>query len=129
MSNAEESFKAWKDMIASIPSKSPTLTEEQWLDACKYFGGCAYCGGSSIDARSMFIRFKDGGRYCAWNIIPACERCETSRKVIHNPFLRMDQHISKNAGCAAIKYNFTIENLQKIVEYLQSKMEEYNESM
>lgn len=121
---ADTSLKEWLTKISAIPKSSPTLTEEQWMEACRHFGGCAYCGDMNIDSRSMFIRFKDGGRYCAWNIIPACERCETLRKVIPNPFLRMDQKIRRGNKEPAKKYGFTLEKLQNIVDYLQSKMEE-----
>lgn len=97
------------------------------MEACKHFGGCAYCGTDSIDARSMFIQFNAGGRYCAWNIIPACEQCETALKVDPNPFLRMDDSYHRGAKHSARKYGFTIENLQNIVDYLQSRMEEVSD--
>lgn len=122
--NAETSYKNWLKKINSLPYPSPTLTEEQWMEACKHFGGCAYCGDANIDARSMFIRFKEGGRYCAWNVVPSCERCETLRKSIYNPFIRMDQMYRRGNKEPAKKYGFSLDKLQKIVDYLQSKMEE-----
>ena len=120
--NAEVAYKKWLDKIKDLPYPSPTLTEEQWMEACRHFGGCAYCGDATIDARSMFIQFKDGGRYCAWNIIPACERCETARKSSTNPFLRMDNSYHRGSEHAARKYGHTLENLNKIVDYLQERM-------
>ena len=93
------------------------------MEACTHFNGCAYCGGDNIDARSMFIQFKDGGRYCNWNIIPACERCETSRKSSPNPFLRMDDTYIRGNKQPAKKYGFTLENLDRIVGYLQERMQ------
>lgn len=127
VNNADMAFADWRKRIASLPYPSPTLTEGQWMEACKHFGGCAYCGSADIDSRSMFIQFKDGGRYCAWNIIPACERCETARKRDSNPFLRMDNKYRRAAYHSAKKYGFTLENLQRIVDYLASKMEGSNE--
>lgn len=121
---AVDSLSKWLTKIAELPYPSPALTEEQWMEACKHFGGCAYCGGTDIDARSMFIQFRDGGRYCAWNIIPACERCETARKDVPNPFLRMDSSLNRSPAASARKYNFTLERLSNIVGYLQGKMDE-----
>jgi len=124
---AATSLDEWLKKIKALPYPSPALTEEQWMEACKHFGGCAYCGEASIDARSMFIPFKDGGRYCAWNIIPSCEKCETGRKEIPNPFLRMDNSLNRSPEACARKYGYTLENLQGIVDYLQTKMEVNNE--
>ena len=120
----QKSAKALDDWLARIKEQPvQALTEEQWMKACRHFGGCAYCGSPEIDARSMFISFKDGGRYCAWNIIPACERCETACKVTANPFERMDEKVKRQQTCQTKKYGFTLENLQKIVDYLQDNME------
>lgn len=122
--NADNAYNEWLDKVnIQLKTDTETLTESQWMEACKHFGGCAYCGDTSIDARSMFIAFKDGGRYANWNIVPACERCETSHKHIENPFKRMDQHLYRSQDNQARKYNYSVENLQKITDYLQSKME------
>lgn len=121
--SALDAYNNWLNMIRAIPTPYKTLTEAQWLEACKHFGGCAYCGTPEIEARSMFIPFKDGGRYCDWNIIPACERCETTYKAKQNPFLRMDNSLNRNPGNQAKKYDLSLEKLQRIVDYLQSKME------
>lgn len=121
---AEAQYEEWLESIKKIPEPYTTLSEEQWLDACKHFGGCAYCGADSIEARSMFIAFKQGGRYCAWNIVPSCERCETARKAVSNPFARMDQTLYRDKGGTAKKYGFTLDNLQRIIDYLRVKMEE-----
>lgn len=79
-------YNEWLGKIARVPKEYPTLTEAQWLDACKYFDGCACCGDDSIDARGYFVPFKDGGRYCDWNIIPMCERCATAARTSGNMF-------------------------------------------
>lgn len=121
MDTNEQRFKKWVEAIKAAPTKP--LTEAEWLEACNYFGGCAYCGSPHIDARSMFIKFKDGGRYCAWNIVPACERCETARVSLPNPFSRMDRNLYRSPQHQARNFNYSIEKLQNIVKYLLSKME------
>lgn len=119
---AEASYREWLLLIKHLRQPYETLTEEQWMNACKHFGGCAYCGAESIDVRSMFIPFKDGGRYCAWNIIPACEKCETAIKTIQNPFLRMDNVLYRAQHTSAQTYNLSLDKLEAITEYLKRRM-------
>ena len=116
--------KQYEDWVASIKGKEyHPLTEDEWLDACRHFKKCAYCNTREINTRSMFIDFKDGGRYAAWNIVPSCEECALASKVLRNPFARMNRMYSNNqADCAAIKYNLSVSNLNKITDYLSSKM-------
>ena len=117
-------FDDWLKKIQQIPTPYKTLTEDQWLEACAHFEGCAYCGSEDISARSMFITFNDGGRYCAWNIIPSCERCETALKSTDNPFKFMNEKFGRSKAHTAIKFGYNLKKLQRIVDYLQSKMEE-----
>lgn len=119
---ADIEFQAWLEKIEAIPKPYATLTEEQWLEACTHFGGCAYCGKPDIDARSMFIPFKLGGRYCAWNIVPSCERCEASYKATENPFKRMDEIRRRDKNRPTKKLGLNLENLKKITEYLEERM-------
>ena len=121
INKALERYNDWLGKIKKQPIQP--LTEEQWMEACRYFEGCAYCGASEISARSMFIDYANGGRYCAWNIIPACERCETCVKRDINPFKRLDQRINRKAASQAKRYGFSLSKLQKIVDYLETKME------
>lgn len=123
---AEEKYEKYLELIKSIPTPYKTLTEEQWMEACKHFGGCAYCGADEIASRSMFITFKEGGRYCAWNIVPVCERCEVSNKIQPNPFKRFDRVVHRGKAEHAVRYNLSLDKLQKIVDYLTSKMEVNN---
>lgn len=88
-------YDEWINAIYNVTDKS-TLTESQWLEACKYFNGCAYCGSEEISTRSMFIMYRDGGRYCAWNILPACAECEANRRGTENPFVVYDLERLKN---------------------------------
>lgn len=114
---ADERFAAWKDSLKSITTHS--LTEDEWLDACRYFGGCALCDSDSIDARGYFIRFEDGGKYNACNVIPLCDTCATTLKYQSNPFRQMNPYINRNLatsrGCSTAK-------LEKVAEYLQGKI-------
>ena len=80
-------YNEWVEKVKLVPRDYPTLTEEQWMEAVKHFGGCALCGEESIDARSYFVPFKDGGRYCDWNIIPVCSKCALKTRTNYNYFL------------------------------------------
>ena len=105
----EATYAEWLAKIKSLPSNYPTLTQEQWLEACRYFNGCAFCGAESIDARVYFIPFKEGGRYCNWNIVPACEKCATRIKLLPNPFAYLERSSERTA-------------LQNIAKYLEEKL-------
>lgn len=89
----EASFNEWLSMIDRVRKPLHTLTNDEWISACKHFGGCATCGGHTIDARGMFVPFGFGGRYAAWNIIPVCEECATSLKRRQNPFVRYEETV------------------------------------
>ena len=90
---AADKLAHWQKLFAAVPTPLRTLTEEDWVAACKHFGKCALCGIESIDARGMFIPFDLGGRYTAWNIIPICDKCATKLKLQPNPFVRNDPHL------------------------------------
>lgn len=62
----------------NLPS---TLTKDQWERIKNGFGNrCAYCGTSGKLAQEHFIAVANGGGYTAENIIPACQRCNSSKK-------------------------------------------------
>lgn len=111
---ADERFAAWTKQLKSI--KTHALTEEEWLAACKYFGGCALCDSESIDARGYFIDFKDGGRYNACNVIPLCEKCATELKYQHNPFKRLNQYT--NSSLKVVR-GLSVDKLNRVADYLQ----------
>lgn len=130
----KEKFTEWLERISKIPTPYSTLTEEQWMKACKHFGGCAYCGKPDIDVRSMFIPYRYGGRYCAWNIVPSCEVCDSAIKYVtknseRSVFIVMDNRYAYAKQETCRKYGFTLNNLQKIVDYLGAIMEEINENV
>ena len=105
----QQIYKEWRAKIAKVPKTYPTLTEQQWLEACKYFDGCAVCGAESIDARGYFVTFAEGGRYCDWNILPMCERCATAARTQPNMFLSTDPRVRKS--------------LTNIINYLEDKLD------
>lgn len=102
-------FEAWCAKIQAVPKDYPTLTTEQWLEACAYFGGCAICGDESIDSRVYFVPFSAGGRYCDWNVIPLCMNCTTHYKQNANPFIRLEKPADRQA-------------IKKIIQYLEVRL-------
>ena len=117
-----EAIKQYEDWLVQLRQLSThTLTEDEWIQACKYFDGCALCGEKSIDARTYFIQYSEGGRYNACNIVPACDRCATAFKKNKNPFITMNEVLSVSNS---IYRGQSKKNLQKVVDYLRSKIEE-----
>lgn len=114
---ADERFAAWLNQIKEL--NVHTLTEEEWLDACRYFNGCALCNSDQIDARGYFIRFEDGGKYNVCNVIPLCDKCATSLKYQSNPFRQMNPYINRNL---ATYRGLSKDNLERVAEYLQQKI-------
>lgn len=114
---ADRRFAEWVQKLKSI--KTHTLTEGEWLEACRYFNGCALCGADDIAARGYFIRFEDGGTYTACNVIPLCDKCATDLKFQSNPFRRLNPQINRNL---ATSRGLSLERLNKVADYLQSKM-------
>lgn len=57
------------------------LTDEQWEEALEYFGySCAYCGSDSKMTYDHFVPFSKGGSFKRDNIIPACQKCNSSKR-------------------------------------------------
>lgn len=115
---ADERFAAWLQQLSKIATH--TLTEDEWLEACRYFDGCALCDSESIDARGYFIRFEDGGKYNACNVIPVCDECATELKYQSNPFRRLNPTLNRNL---ATSRGLSLAKLERAARYLQSKME------
>ena len=113
----ETRFDAWLNKIAQVPKNYPTLTEEQWLEACRFFNGCARCNSEDIDTRGFFIVAKLGGRYCDWNIIPLCERCAKTWDMTKSVFITALHRDYQNRNS---EYR---DQLEKIVEYLEVKLD------
>ena len=123
-----DQFNEWLAKVKRVPKEYPTLTQDQWLAACKHFDGCAMCGDDSVDTRGFFIAFKDGGRYCDWNIIPLCDKCATYSRVRTNPFKIMHRRLGinpRNSKETNLEYaHNNPKRLKKIVDYLQPILEE-----
>lgn len=113
----EARFEAWLEKIKQVPKNYPTLTEAQWLEACKFFNGCARCNSEDIDTRGFFIVAKLGGRYCDWNIIPLCERCAKTWNTTTSVFVTALYRDWQNRNS---EYR---DQLEKIVEYLEVKLD------
>lgn len=112
---AAERFEEWKKKT-NLPFKP--LAEQQWLEACSHFRGCALCDSEHIEVRQFFVNFKDGGRYTAWNVYPICGKCATKTRKIANPFQWLDRYTGY-----AIELGITKEIGDKLVAYLELQIE------
>lgn len=111
-------YDAWLEKVRAVPKSYPTLTEEQWLAACRYFDGCARCSSKDIDARGFFVGAKQGGRYCDWNVIPLCERCASNWDLNQSMFRYAEMRDYSN------KTTEHREGMKKIVDYLGGKLDD-----
>jgi hypothetical protein len=102
-----ERYEEWLALIAMLKPPYHTLTNDEWLEACRYFGGCAICGNEAIDSRTMLVPFLHGGKYCDWNIVPTCAKCQRWLKSI-GLFRHLSQHLNRAKR----------ERLQVILDYL-----------
>ena len=64
--------KAWRIVLAQAPRVA--ITDQEWKHACKFFAGCAMCGGP-IEVQAKFFPRRFNGEHTAWNVIPLCEEC------------------------------------------------------
>lgn len=119
-----EAYNNWLELINCLKFKP--LTEADWIKSCEYFKGCACCGKPDIQARTMFIQHKLGGRYTPWNVIPTCATCNRTFKYMVNPFVSLDKQVSKCGGDSpemkAAKNNRSLFN---IVLYFLDRVEEW----
>ena len=113
----DKMFDDWIAKIKQVPKDYPTLTEEQWLEVCMHFGGCARCQSSEVDTRGFFISAKLGGRYCDWNIIPLCEKCAGSWDLDKSVFRYTEK---KAYNTKNLSYR---DCLEKIITYLGGKLD------
>lgn len=57
------------------------LTIDQWKEIKSRFDdSCAYCGENKELSQDHFIPLIDGGDYTYKNIVPACRRCNSSKR-------------------------------------------------
>lgn len=69
---ATEYERAWRLVLAAAPSTP--ITEAEWMKACAFFNGCAFCGGP-IETRAKYFPVYLNGAHTAWNVIPLCAEC------------------------------------------------------
>lgn len=69
---AEQYEHTWRVVIAAAPHI--LMTEDEWERRCRFFNGCAMCGGK-IETRSMYFPRRLNGEYAPWNIVPLCREC------------------------------------------------------
>lgn len=56
------------------------LTSEEWLEVVRYFDGvCAYCEKELKLTYDHFHPFSKGGDFMRGNVLPACQRCNSSK--------------------------------------------------
>ncbi|WP_338217130.1 HNH endonuclease signature motif containing protein [Lacticaseibacillus salsurivasis] len=56
------------------------LTEDDWAFAKAYFGDtCAYCGRVVDLTKDHLDPLKNGGKLDRYNVVPACQRCNSSK--------------------------------------------------
>lgn len=107
---------AAEELLASLPTvtSTKTLTEAEWLETCRYFGGCATCGNSHVESRQYFVPFSAGGRYTVWNVFPMCADCAKHLRLISNPFIWLDRRI----GAKSLE-GLTDERRERLIEFIK----------
>lgn len=129
MGRLDDRFTQWLNKVKQVPADYPRLTEEQWLEACRYFDGCARCDSDEIDTRGFFVGRENGGKYCDWNIIPLCTRCAAMWQLDKSMFLytynkdrvKNDPRYRKlGVGTSPTEFQ---DNLENIIKYLEVKLD------
>ena len=69
----EKRWHDWRNKMFSAPPRP--LKEEDWLQMCSVFNGCAICGSESIDEKLLVVPTYLGGKLYTYNVIPACSFC------------------------------------------------------
>lgn len=89
---AEEYEHQWRITLAAAPLILNTT--DSWEHACKFFNGCAMCGGH-IEVQHKYFPTSLNGQYTPWNIIPMCGDCSKKYKQvgrIHTPTKRPSKY-------------------------------------
>lgn len=121
VARTDQQYADWLDRIKLIQKPYTTLTEAQWLEACRYFGGCALCDSLDIETRGFFIPFSDGGMYCNWNVIPLCDKCATMTITQKNPFRRMHGELNRSLE---VRRGLGLKKVQAVADYLNERIDE-----
>lgn len=113
---AEARYEVLKEKLALV-YKTP-MTELEWAETCKYFGGCALCGDPHIEARIFFVPVTDGGNYSRFNMFPVCGTCDLSRKQLANPFKYFQRGLFHR-----LHYTINRERFDRLSSYLIDQIE------
>lgn len=113
----QESTQVAKEWLENLKD-TQLLTDDAWLETCRYFRGCALCDSPDIDARIFLVPYKYGGRYVASNVIPVCTHCFSLINKLNTPFdFMMHEKYTR------YKYGFNTlkEPLQKVLAYIKRR--------
>ena len=115
---AAEYEKAWRLVLACAPATP--ITEAEWDKACRFFRGCAICGGS-IEIRAKYFPATLNGTHTAWNVIPMCSECYKAHQRARGNF--KDKKASRYKVFCTQEYF----NKQKTIRvYLLQQMRNHN---
>ena len=118
---ADLSYNQWIEATSNL--QSPIMSEDEWLETCRYFGGCAICGNEHIESRQFFIPFNDGGKYTSWNMFPLCGKCAAKLPLsLGNPFRWFDRYFGN-----AEELGLNEERRQRLIKYLQKQVNKAKE--
>lgn len=109
--------RAWRMVIASAPRIA--ITDDEWQFACRFFGGCALCGGP-IQVQAKFFPRRFNGEHTAWNVIPLCEDCYTKHYRGRLDITKPSRHYK------VFSTHNQFQKMKTVRMYLLAKMEEHN---
>lgn len=116
----KERHKQLTEHMNDVP-RVRKLTEDDWLDLCKYFGGCALCGSDEIEVRHLMTPPSEGGKYAKGNIIPLCSFCKRNVDD-YGPFETFSYTVYKR-----VKLKVSRLRLHEILDYYYNVLgEEYD---
>jgi len=95
------------------------FTTEDYEDALKFFGGCAFCGAKQAPRKDHLVPVIGCGDFVRCNVVPACQKCDDSkgRNGYHEWMLNSDSRCSLKARGFADKQ---IEKQIRLIEKWQS---------
>jgi len=107
-----EVYKMYAQKRRALKESLPaTLTEQEWTYLKETFNNkCAYCGEASDLAQDHFVPLSKGGPYTIENIIPACKRCNSSKR--NSDFSEWYKHHGSYSRERENKINQHIKSLQ-----------------
>lgn len=109
--------RAWRMVIASAPRVA--ITDQEWQFACRYFGGCALCGGA-IQVQAKFFPRRFNGEHTAWNVLPLCEDCFTKHYKGRLDITKPSRHYK------IFSTHAQFQKMKTVRLYLMQKMIEHN---